>query len=108
MPGSSATVTLWTSDSNGLNTSDAARWKRIIVGIYTSHASAASGLQFDVSVNGTDWRNLVSYSVSATTLTVNYVATAAPYLRARYVNSASTITTWEMWVIGDNSERGTQ
>lgn len=104
-PGSGATISLWTSSATATSN---ARIKRVIVGIYSSHASAANGLQFDVSVDNSNWRNLVSYSIAATTLTINYVATAAPFLRVRYVNSANALTTWEMWVETDEQERGTQ
>lgn len=111
-PASSATITLWDSTSNLLTPALAnpigARYKRLGVGIYVSHASLASGLQFDVSVDGSNWRNLVSYTIAATTLTVNYVSTIAPHVRVRYVNDANTLTTWEMWVIGDESERASQ
>lgn len=111
-PASGATITLWTSPTNSLLPTlpepIGVRYKRIIVGLFVSHASLASGLQFDVSVDAVNWRNLVSYSIAATTLTENYVSTAAPHLRVRYVNDANTLTTWEMWVIGDEYERATQ
>ena len=108
-PGSGATITLWQSPgSSGVLSPHGQNYKRVMVGVYSSHASAASGLQFDVSVDGTNWRNLVSYSVAATTLTINYVSTVAPHLRVRYVNSANVLTTWEIWVMGDEYERATQ
>lgn len=104
-PGSGSTITLWSSAGNYPSATLGARYKRVIVGVYSSAASAGSGLQFDFSVDNTNWRNYVSFSVSATTFTMNYVAAAAPFVRVRYVNSASVLTTWEMWVIGDQSER---
>ena len=107
-PGSGATITLWSSSANGESATIGARHKRLIVGVYSSAASAASGLQFDVSVDATNWINLTSFSVSATTLSMNYVSTAAPFLRARYVNSANVLTTWYAWVIGDQTERASQ
>lgn len=105
MPGSGATVTLWTSDSNNQTRNDTPHWKMIIVNIYSSHASAANGLQFDESNDGSTWRNLVSFSIAATTYTKNMVQVSAQYVRVRYVNSANVLTTWEMSIIGDQDER---
>jgi len=107
-PGSSATITLWAGAANVVQSTAGARWKRIIVNIYSSAASAASGLQFDESVDNSNWRNVVSYSISATTYTKNYVSVSAPFVRVRYVNSANVLTTWEMTVLGDQTERATQ
>lgn len=107
-PGSGATITLWSSAGNVASATMGARYKRIIVGVYSSHASAANGLQFDVSVDNSNWINYISYSVAATTPTVQFVAMPAPFQRVRYVNSANVLTTWYMWVIGDQNERGTQ
>lgn len=107
-PGSGATVTLWTSDVNGFTYRDGARWKRAIVNIYSSHVSATNGLQFDESHDGINWHNIVSYTISATTYTKNYVLIGAPYWRVRYVNSANVLSTWEMSVLGDLNERATQ
>ncbi len=104
-PGSGATITLWQSTNI---TTMTARIKRVIASLYVSHASAASGLQFDESVDGTNWRNVVSYSISATTYSKNYVSVAAPFVRVRYVNSANVLSTWEMSVLTDEQERATQ
>lgn len=105
-PASGATITLFTSADNQNSSYGGPRFKRLIVNIYSSHASAASGLKFQESVNGSDWRDLVSYSISATTYTKNIVAVSAPYVRVTYENSANTLTTWEMSVLGDVEERG--
>jgi len=107
-PGSGATTTLWASNTNGGSAEQGARYKRLIINVYSSHASAASGLQIDESEDGTSWDNLVSYSVSATTYTKNYVSVGAPFLRVRYVNSANVITTWRIGILGDQNERASQ
>jgi hypothetical protein len=107
-PGSAATITLWSSVTAGLPATTGARFKRIIVNVIASSASAASGLQFDESVDGSNWDNLISYSVSANTYTKSYVSMAAPFLRVRYVNSANVLTTWRMAVLGDQTERASQ
>lgn len=105
-PTSGETKTLWASNLSVNSSFSGPRWKRLICGIFSSHASAASGLQFDESNDGTTWRNLVSYSVSATIYTKSIVAVSAPYVRVVYVNSANTLTTWEMSILGDHDERG--
>lgn len=106
-PGSGATVTLWLSTDNSRLAMQTARVKRLIINVYSSHASAANGLQIDESNDGgpTNWRNVVSYTVAATTYTKNYVAVSAPYVRVRYVNSANLLTTWEYSVLTDEDER---
>jgi len=106
-PTSGQTITLWQSNSNVNSTWGGPRWKRLIINIYSSHASAANGLTIDESVDGTNWRNVTSYTISATTYTKNYVAVSAPYIRVQYQNSANTLTTWEMAILGDTGERGT-
>ncbi len=109
-PGSGATITLWASNANnGSVYTTTSLYKRLIVNIYSSAASAASGLTFEESNDGgTNWRTVVSYTIAATTYTKNYVSVSAPYVRVRYVNSASVLTTWEMSVLGDQTERATQ
>ena len=108
-PGSGATITLWSSAGNISVATQGARWKRIIVNLEVSHASAANGLQFDESADGTNWHNVVSYSIAATpTYTKSYVSVAASFVRVRYVNSANVLTMWRMEVLGDQMERATQ
>ena len=111
-PGSGATVTLWLS-TDSFKPEQTARIKRLIINVYSSAASAANGLQIDENNNanadGTpvsaSWRNVISYSISATTYTKNFVAVSAPFVRVRYVNSASVLTNWEYAVLTDETER---
>ncbi len=107
-PGSGATITLWSSAGNILVATQGARWKRLIINVNSSAASAASGLQIDESPDGTNWDNLVSYSVSANTFSKYYVSVGAPFVRVRYVNSANVLTTWRMSILGDQTERASQ
>jgi hypothetical protein len=107
-PVSGATITLWSSIGNVTQATQGARYKRIIASIYSSHASAANGLSFQESVDATNWREVIAYSISAATYTKSYVSMSAPFLRVRYTNSASTLTTWEMSVLGDQDERASQ
>lgn len=103
-PASGATITLWASSATSTSN---ARFKKVIVNIYSSHASAASGLQIDESVDNSTWRNVDSFTIAATTYTKSYVSVSAPFVRAVYINSASTLTTWEMSVLTDEQERAT-
>lgn len=112
-PASGQTITLWASSPGGDQQlagtkPSGVRWKRIIVNIYASHASAASGLDFQESVDGVTFRTNTAYSISATTYTKNIVSMSAPFLRVRYTNSANPLTTWEMSVIGDEYDRASQ
>jgi len=114
-PASGATVTLWLS-TDDRKPQQTARLKRLIVNVYSSHVSATDGLQIDechiANADGTpvstSWRNVVSYTVAATTDTKNYISVSAPFLRVRYVNSANALTTWEYSVLTDENERATQ
>lgn len=103
-PGSGATITLWASNSNVNSTYAGARWKRLIVNLYVSHASVASGLVFAESQDGTNYRTLVAYTVAATTYTKNTVSVSAPYIKITYQNDTNVLTTWEMSVLGDSEE----
>lgn len=106
-PGSSATITLWESDPAATsNTRLGLQHKRVVVNLYSSHASATDGLSFEESNDNTNWRVLVTYTLAATTYSKYYVAMCAPFTRVRYTNSANTLTTWESAVLGDANERG--
>lgn len=107
-PGSGSTIVLWSSAGNISQATQGARYKRLIININSSAASAANGLQVDESEDGTNWDNLVSFSIAANTRTKNFVVVGAPFVRVRYVNSANVLSTWRMSVLGDQNERGTQ
>jgi len=104
-PTSGETKTIWASNTNMNSAYAGTRWKRLILSIYSSHASATDGVKFEESADGTNWRSLVTYTLSATTYTKYIVAPAAPYVRVRFENSANTLTSWEMSLLGDTCER---
>jgi hypothetical protein len=110
-PGSGATITLWQSaptpsnDRRSIGPNRGRRFKRLVVNIYSSHASAVNGLAFQESQDETNWRDVVTYTIAATTYTKNYVAVSAPFVRVVYTNSAAVLTAWEMSVLGDAYER---
>ncbi len=105
-PGSGAQITLWSSAGNPNSSYGGARFKRLIVNLYVSHASGTNGLLFQESADGTNWRDLVSYTVAATTLTKTSVGVSAPYVRVLYTNSANVLSAFELTVMGDCCERG--
>jgi hypothetical protein len=106
-PTTGQTKTLWTSDANVPNaTATGSRWKRLVINVYSSHASAASGLKiYEKQSAGATYRELTAISVSATTYTKNYIAVSAPFIKVDYENSANTLTTWELSILGDTDER---
>jgi len=103
-PGSSATITAWSSENNNDSAGRGNRYKRLAVGAYSSHVSATDGLKFEEKINST-WRTLVTYTLAATTYTKYYIATSAPAVRVRYVNSANVLTEFDLVVLGDTEER---
>jgi FlaG/FlaF family flagellin (archaellin) len=108
-PGSGATITLLDTGADQSVSAVGAAVKRVIVNLYVSHASVASGLQFDETHdNGTNWRNVISYTIAATTYTKSYVSMSAPRIRVRYVNDTNVLTAWELGVLIDGLERATQ
>ena len=105
-PGSGATITIWSSASNASGQRGGARFKRLVLNLYSSHASATNGVVFAESNDGgTTWRTLTEATLATTTYTKYDVAVSAPAVRVTFENSASTITTWEMSLLGDTCER---
>jgi hypothetical protein len=108
-PGSGSTITLWDSNADGRMKSQGPRYKRVIVNVYSSHASAASGLSFQESADdGTNWDELVAYTVSATTYTKSVVAMSSQRIRVRYTNSANVLTAFRGGVIVDEYDNASQ
>jgi len=105
-PGSGATITLWASNANNTAAGKGARYKMFVINIYSSHASAASGLVISESSDkGVTWDSLSTASVSATTYTKTYFKASAPDIKIEYTNSANVLTTWRGSVMGDPMER---
>jgi len=105
-PGSGATITLWSSIGNNPAAGKGSRYKMLVMNIYSSHASAASGLVISESSDkGVTWDSLATASVSATTYTKTYTKVSAPDVKVEYTNSANVLTTWRGSVLGDPMER---
>ncbi len=105
-PGSGSTITLWASNLNNAAGDKGARYKMFVINIYSSAASAASGLVISESSDkGATWDSLSTASVSATTYTKTYFKASAPDIKIEYTNSAAVLTTWRGSVLGDAMER---
>lgn len=106
VPGSGATVTLWASETNVGKVQRGLRYKRIIVNVFSSHASATSGLSIK-QLSGATYREIPSggTTVSATTYTVVNAAVGSAEVEVTYTNSASVLTAFEYEVLGDTIDR---
>ena len=69
------------------------------VAIYSSHVSAASGLEFWCSKDGTDGFIEDTYTIPAGTPKTFAVPVSAPYFKIRYTNGATQTTTLKICVM---------
>lgn len=106
-PASGATVTLYDSTANGAK-SHGSRFKLVVINIISSANSAANGIVISESSDkGATWD--VSDNSSAYATASGYVKTvkkvSAPDFKIDYINSAATLTTWRVSILGDRFER---
>lgn len=108
-PGSSATVTLFRTTADGFaDGSFATTYCRYMLSVYSSHDSGSSGLTFQASVDGTNWRTVetaATYANSNGLSTYDYLI-KFPHLLIQYTNSANTLTAWEVALYGIKSRAG--
>jgi len=106
LPATGVTLTLY--QSNWTSTAGkGARFKMLILNFFSSHPSAANGLTVDESSDGgTNWDNVYSASIVASTAYKDYVKVSAPEIRVRYANSANNTTTFRYSILGETEERG--
>lgn len=103
-PAAAATQTIYDSGANGVNRG--ARFKSLLLTLYSSHVSGTDGVKFQRTVDGgTNWRDIVTYTLPATTLTTYIVDVNYDRWRVTYTNSSNTLTTYEMELLGDPCER---
>ena len=72
---------------------DVSRYATVVVSVYSSHVSATNGLQFQWSVDNTNWRTSDTYTVPATTLKTFAVQVQFQYFRLVYTNGGTLTTT---------------
>lgn len=118
-PGSGAAVTLWDSSIDYGRTATAntvknvaARYKRALVTIYSSHISGTGGLVLawnDAALGSSTWRTIngagSGETVAATTITHRDFDIIGPNMRIVYTNSANVLTTWQVTIMLDPFER---
>jgi hypothetical protein len=76
-------------------------YKTITAQAFASHASATDGLKIQVSRDGTTWRDAVSATVTANTLTRIEWGLIYRYVRVVYTNGATTQTAFELFANAD-------
>jgi len=105
LPATGVTLVLYQSNLRAAE-GKGARFKMLILNLYSSHASAANGVTVDESNDGgSNWDNVFQTTLVATTATKAYVKVSAPELRVRFANSANNTTIFRYSIIGDTSER---
>lgn len=75
---------------------DVSRYAAVFVSVYASHASATNGLQFQWSVDNTNWRTSDTYTIPATTYKQFAVQATSQYFRLVYTNGGTLTTTLEL------------
>jgi hypothetical protein len=76
-------------------------YKTITAQAFASHDSATNGFKIQVSRDGTNWRDAVSATVTANTLTRIEWGLIYRYVRVVYTNGATTQTTFELFANAD-------
>jgi hypothetical protein len=102
-PGSGATVTLFDSSVSTLSSwLDGLPFSRVILNVYSSHDSGASGVVFSSSFDrGTNFRAQASYTyLNANGPTSYDYLMKGGHVKVQYTNSASVLTAWEMELVG--------
>lgn len=106
-PGSAATITIWDSslNANALSQKTGVPFSRVVLAIFASHDSAALGVKFYLSQDGTNFNLDEDEAYVATDGETTYDwLMRAPHGRITYENSASTLTSWQTSlkaIIGD-------
>lgn len=107
-PASAATITLYDSAGSNPTTRGGVRYKRVVLWLNASHDSGASGVVYQEKLDAAGtYRNAATLYTYATAdgVTRYFFTPSAPFFRIQYTNSANTLTTWEMAVLGDPLER---
>lgn len=100
-PGSGATITILDTTGNAAWT-DRTPFNRIILNVYSSHDSGASGVVFSSSFDrGTNFRtqSTQTYQNANGATSYDYLIKGG-HVKVAYTNSANVLTDWEMEVIG--------
>lgn len=109
-PGSGATITIYDSvlDWNGIGAQAAGLpFSRVVLTLFSSHDSGASGLVFANKLDGVITDTVVSYTYSAAggEFTYDYLVRSGSNLVITYTNSASVLTAWRYCLLGILGDR---
>lgn len=104
-PTSGQTITVFdsTANANAQQFITPLPFARLMLTINSSADSAASGVTFEGSEdNGANWNTMQAAQkyLTANGVTQYDIVVLAPQVRIKYANSASTLTTWQMALIG--------
>lgn len=108
-PASGVTVDLFDTTKIRTRTASAVgrgqRRKRLILNLYSSHLSAASGVTFEESDDGgSNWRVKNRRFLPATTRRRFVFRPTAPEWRVRFANSANTLTAFQWSLLADDDD----
>lgn len=77
---------------------DVTQYSTISIFVIASHASATDGLVIEQSVNGTNWDNSDTYTISANSGKTISVAAISNFFRIRYINGGTLQTSFRLSV----------
>lgn len=107
-PGSGSTITIWDSslNTNGLSPTRGPQLSRVVLAIFASHDSAADGVKFYLSQDGTNFQldDQDAYAATDGETTYDWLM-RAPHGRITYENSANVLTSWQMSLMGIIGDR---
>lgn len=109
-PGNGATITIYDSvlDWNGVGAqAPGLPFTRVVLTLFSSHDSGASGLVFANKLDGVIPDTVVSYTYSAAggEFTYDFLVRSGSNLLITYTNSAAALTAWRYRLIGVIGDR---
>jgi|SRR5215831_6130677 len=110
-PGNGSTITIFdsTANHNGVgNQIQGLPFSRLVLAIFSSHDSAATGLVVTESGDGVNFHAAPTYPQTYTAAsgdTIYDIAVLRPHYKITYQNSANNLTSWDMSLTGVYGDR---
>lgn len=109
-PGSGSTITIYDSvlDWNGVGAqAPGLPFSRVVLTLFSSHDSAASGLVFANKLDGVLADTVISYTYSAAggEFTYDFLVRSGSNVLITYANSANVLTAWRYRLVGILGDR---